>query len=308
MRARGIGLLDLPAAAEYRRNRHPASARDLVAAAAAAIRRSPFTGLLRARDAEADACDLYTHAVGRPFRDTDRPTPAERRRFQRLVARRVAGEPVALILGGVEFFGLWLSVVPGTFAPRSSSEGLAQAAIRRLRRRQAPIAVDVATGVGPVALAIAAALPTATVVGLDISERAVAVARRNARSLGIQNVAFRRSDGLSRLPRRWRGRVDVMTAHPPYVPRHEVADLPPEVKEHEPRHTLTDGSVDGLGLVRALAAAAPDWLRSGGWLLLEVSPDRSRQAATVLRRAGLVGVRSLRPSLPVTRIVVGRRP
>lgn len=286
--------------------RHRAT--DLVVAAAAAIRASPHVGLLRAADARADAADLLTHVVGRPLVGDEMVPDRARRRFQRLVRRRVAGEPVALLLGEVEFCGLRLAVRQGTFAPRASTEALALAAVRRLARRRTPVAVDVATGVGPVALAVAAAVPGAVVWGLDISPRAISVARANARRLGLTNVHFRRSDGLARLPAALRGRIDVVTVHPPYVPRSEVDDLPDEVRHHEPRHTLTDESADGLGLVRELAAAGTGWLRPGGWLLVEVSPDRARAVRSALVGAGLTEVRSRRHALPVTRIVVGRRP
>jgi release factor glutamine methyltransferase len=283
----------------------PRTATALLDKAEAAIARSPHASLWNARDARLDAEELLDIARGRSGTD-GRLSSGERRRFAALVDRRVAGEPMALLRGNVEFLGLRIGVRPGTFAPRMSTEALALAAIRRLRRRQRPVAVDVATGVGPVALAIANELPRAEVHGLDISARAVAVARANARELAL-SASFHVSDGLDSLPRRLRGRVDVITLHPPYVPCKDVSDLPREVSGYEPRHTLTDESPDGLGLVRRLAAECPDWLRPGGWLLVEVSPDRARQTRSVLVRAGLTEVSSQRPAeLPVTRVVVGR--
>ena len=281
----------------------------LLTDAEAAILASPNANLWRPWVARVDAEELLETALGRSGAAAQGgevvPAPAAAR-FRRLVARRVAGEPIALLRGGVEFRGLHLEVRKGTFAPRLSTEALAGEAIRRLRRRPGPVAVDVATGVGPVALAVGHEVPQADVHGIDISKRAITVARANARRLELANVAFHCGDGLGGLPRRLRGRIDVLTVHPPYVPQLEVRDLPREISVYEPRHTLTDGSIDGLGLVRTLATDASEWLRRGGWLLVEVSPDRARSVRSILRRAGLVDVRSLRPTLPVTRVVVGR--
>jgi len=283
----------------------PPTVTALLAEAEAAIARSPHASLWSPRDARLDAEELLDIARGGSDRDSQ-VTAVQRHRYRALVKRRVAGEPMALLRGSVEFRGLDIAVRPGTFAPRMSTEALAEEAIRRLRRRSRPVAVDVATGVGPVALAMANEVPGAEVHGVDISPTAVSVARANRRRLGL-SASFHLSDGLDQLPRRLRGCVDVITVHPPYVPRRDVSELPREVSGYEPRHTLTDESPDGLGLVRRLAAECHQWLRPGGWLLVEVSPDRARQARSALISAGLVEVRSLRPAqLPVTRVVVGR--
>lgn len=276
-----------------------------------AIRASPAVDLWRSSDARVNAEELLGKVIGKEIagEDLDREVPpVQARRFRRLVERRVAGEPVALILGETEFRGLTLKVRKGVFVPRSSSELLAGEAIRRMRGRRDPVAVDVATGTGPVALSMAREVSGARVYGLDIAPRALSVGRENARRLGIGGVTLLRSDMLSGLPKEVRGRVDVVTCHPPYVARGVVRTLAKEIREFEPVESLTDGSDDGLGMVRALAADTPAWLRRSGWLLIEVSPDLSRQVATVLRRAGFAEVRSRRDSLGATRVVTGRRP
>ena len=100
-----------------------------------------------------------------------------------------------------------------------------------------------------------------------------------------------------------------MTLHPPYVARGEMRELPQEIRRFEPVHTLTDRSRDGLGLIGRATAGAPGWLKSGGWLLIEVSPDRARGTATVMRRAGFTDVRStVDRGFKVTRVLVGRWP
>ena len=258
-----------------------------------------------------DAEELMTAVLATPLAAETRRralTPEQRRRFSTMVSRRVSGEPVAQIVGAFSFRGLELRVRRGVFGPRSSSELLAAEAIRALRRRpHAGVAVDVATGSGPVALAVAHEVPAAEVWGVDISGDAVKLGRENARRLHIGNVRFKVSDMLDALPTRLRAQVDVLTIHPPYVARRDVRTLPREIREYEPLHSLTDGSDDGLGLVRRLAADAPEWLRPGGVLLVEIGTYLSRPAQAALRRAGLSDVRWTKDSLGVTRVVSGRR-
>jgi release factor glutamine methyltransferase len=193
------------------------------------------------------------------------------------------------------------------FSPRASSELMVELAVSRLRRRRGRrVAVDVASGTGAVALAIGAQTRGSEVWGTDISPDAARLGRTNARRLHLDNVRFAAGDMFASLPRHLRGAVDVLTIHPPYVARDEVRSLPVEIRRFEPRHTLTDGSDDGLGLVRRLADDAPGWLREGGFVLVEIAPYLARAAATVLRRGGLGDVRSHRDSLGITRVVVGR--
>ena len=167
------------------------------------------------------------------------------------------------------------------------------------------VAVDVACGAAPVACAVAAALPSAEVWGLDIDPAAVALSRANARRNHLGNTRFRVSDLLAALPGRLRGEVGAFTMHPPYVARFEVRALPREIRGFEPRHTLTDGSPDGLGLVRDLVDEAPAWLRRGGVLLLEVAPYLSRSVQALMRRAGLEVTVQADPG-GITRVVGGR--
>jgi len=240
--------------------------------------------------AREDAEDLLALALGVQPEALDGlaevPARAERR-FHDYLERRAAGEPVALIRGTVDFAGLTLAVRPGVFVPRGTSELLARTAIATLRRRTVGVAVDVACGAGPVACTVAAALPAAEIWGLDIDPAAVALSRANARRNHLANVHFRVSDLLAGLPGRLRGEVGAFTMHPPYVARQDVRALPREIRGYEPRHTLTDGSPDGLGLVRSLVDEAPGWLRRGGVVLVEVAPFLSRPVQSLMRRTEL---------------------
>jgi release factor glutamine methyltransferase len=256
-----------------------------------------------------EAEELLFHALGGrdPEPREEIPTAAARR-FGRWVARRMKGEPIPYILGFAEFRGLHLAARPGVFVPRHSTEFLAEQAIRRLRgRRGRPMAVDLATGGGTVALAIANEVRKARVFGTDVSASAVALARRNASRLGLR-ASFFRGDLFGGLPEAIAGAVDVVTLHPPYVARDELRELPDEIRRFEPVHTLSDRSVDGLGLVGRTIAESPEWLRSGGWLCIEIAPDRARSVVTALRRAGFHEARSTKGGIGVTRVVVGRVP
>lgn len=257
-------------------------------------------------DEDDQAWDLLAYAGGAELEDDDHVPAAVRRRFERLVQRRSTGEPLAYILGWIDFRDFRLGIRPGCFVPRLTSEFLAEQAIRRLRRRRRPVHVDLATGIGPIAIASARAVPHAGVWGLDISRRALNQAKENAAELSLKNVAFRRSDLFSSLPRRLQRGVDVVTIHPPYVSQNEVSTLPVEIKEFEPRHTLTDGSADGLGLVRRVVSEGPRWVRSGGWLLIEITPSEFRPIRRLLTEAGYKDVRSTRGPMRHTRVIVGR--
>jgi release factor glutamine methyltransferase len=275
------------------------------------IGRSRAVDLWRASDARVNAEELIEFLLGREIStdDLDVPMSAQQtHQYRNLVRRRILGEPVAMITGRTEFMGMDLEVRPGVFIPRNSSENLALQAIARLRRRPKPVAVDIATGSGPVALAIAKRVSSAKVWGVDISEEALEVARRNASRLGLTNVKFLQSDLLSSLPKSLRRRVDSFTIHPPYVARGEIRTLPKEIREFEPAHTLSDRSDDGLGMVRRLADDGPRWLAPGGWVFVEVSPNLSRQVRGILQRGGFHRVQSLRDSLGATRVICGALP
>ncbi len=283
-------------------------ASDVLARAVATLRASPAIDHWQKDREEIEADDLLCFALGvDELAGDEEVPPAVRRRFERMVARRATGEPVQLIKGFAVFRGLEILARPGVFVPRDSTEFLAEQAIRRLRRRRRPVAVDLACGGGTVGLAIADEVPSAEVYGTDISAEAIRVARRNAVRLELPNARFFTGDLFGALPARLRGVVDVITLHPPYVAKGELRELPDEIRRFEPTHTLTDRSADGLGLVSRAAAESGGWLKRGGWLLIEVSPDRARAVATVMRRHGFREVRStVDAGFKVTRVLVGR--
>lgn len=289
----------------------PTTAGGLIHEAVQRLKRSPAIEHWPSDRERWDAEQLMAFVLGLDDEVPDEDEPVDgrrRRRFRELVRRRAGGEPLAQIFGYTRFHGLKLAVTPGIFVPRQSTEFMVDQALRRLRGRRRPIAVDLATGGGPVALAVAYTLRRAEVHATDLSAEAVRVARRNARRLRLANVSFRRGDLYGPLARRLAGAVDAVTIHPPYVPRSDVETLPLEIRGFEPEDTLTDYSDHGLGIAERAAVEGRDWLRSGGWILMEVSPDRARAVRSLLVRAGYRDVRSTIGPPQVTRVVVGRAP
>ncbi|HEX6261778.1 MAG TPA: HemK/PrmC family methyltransferase [Actinomycetota bacterium] len=284
-------------------------ARELVREGERRLKRSPAIDHWPADRERREAAALLAKALGH---DEEEPEDLDASvsgraaaRFRRLVRRRAGGEPMGHILGWTEFRGLRLRVRPGAFVPRQSSEWTVEQTVRRLRPRPRPVHVDVATGIGPIALAVASEVPKAEVHGTDLMPEGLRQARRNARALGIRNASFHVGDLLDPLPGRLRGKVDAVTGHIPYVPLAEVDDLPLEVRGFEPEATLTDYS-DGMSLLERAVLEACGWLRPGGWLLMEVSPDRSRAVKALMQRAGYAEVRSTKGWPEISRTVVGR--
>jgi release factor glutamine methyltransferase len=257
-----------------------------------------------------DAEVLLSHVIGVNPDDLDVTADvgdAAARKFEVLAKRRVRGEPVALITGEFEFRDLLLMTRKGVFIPRYSSDLLVDQAVAFLRRKRTTrVAVDVCTGAGGVPIAIANEVNKATVFGLDISRAAVRLGADNAKRAGVRGVKFLAGDLLDPLPKSLRGRVSAITMHPPYVASGEIKDLPREILDWEPVHTLTDTSDDGLGLVRRFADDAPVWLAPGGRVFIEIGPHLARKAATIFKRAGYTDVAIKRDEVGATRVVVAK--
>lgn len=206
----------------------------------------------------------------------------------RLVARRVAGEPLEQVLGWAELDGVRVRLAPGVFVPRRRTAVLAREAVRRARaaagrRGRPPLVVDLCCGSGAIAAVVLAALPGAEVHAADVDPAAVACARTNLPPSAAVHVG----DLYAALPPRLAGRVDVVVANAPYVPTAHVALLAPEARLHEPRAAL-DGGPDGLDVVRAVLASAGEWLAGGGCVLVEAGDEQSAAAQAAAEAAGLV--------------------
>lgn len=203
--------------------------------------------------------------------------------LERLVQRRVAGEPLEYVLGWVEFDGFRYAVEPGVFVPRQRSELTVARAAELAARFADPVVVDLCCGNGALGAAVLRRLGTGRLLAADVDATAVRCAERNVGPVG--GIALL-GDLFAPLPDELRGRVDVLVAHVPYVPTDAIALMPPEAREHEP-HTSLDGGPDGLRLFARVAAEAPAWLSSGGCVLMETSTGQVPAAQASLQAAGL---------------------
>jgi release factor glutamine methyltransferase len=220
--------------------------------------------------AQRDAELLARHAAGWDLASwlARRGEPADAQvlaRFATLIERRLAREPIAYIRGVQEFWGREFRVSPAVLIPRPETELLVEAALAFLTARPRAIVVDVGTGSGCIAITLALEAPHAWIYAVDISADALALARRNAATLGASGICFLEGRYLASSPRP----VDLIVSNPPYVAQRDAPALPPEVRDYEP-HVALFGGDDGWRDIRILLAEASAALAPGGRLLMEI--------------------------------------
>ncbi len=191
--------------------------------------------------------------------------------FRRLLERRLEGVPLAYLTGTKEFWSIPFEVTPSVLVPRPETEGLVEKVLE-LSTREAETIVDVGTGSGCIAIALAGELPRAEIHAVDISERALRVARRNAARQKASRIAFHRSDLLSAFRGTGR-RFDFIVSNPPYISRGEWDGLPADVRDFEPRRALLAGE-SGLELIERLVRRAGTFLKPGGYLVFEIGEEQ----------------------------------
>jgi release factor glutamine methyltransferase len=257
--------------------------------------------------ARLDAELLLGHALGlgrvELYTGFERPlSEAELSDCRELIARRAKREPVAYILGRWGFRGLDLVVDPRVLVPRPETELVVERCLALLVGVAAPDVLDLGTGSGAIALALASELPEARVSGCDVSEDALDVARGNGERLGI-GVEWIRSDLFDGLDSR---RFSLVVSNPPYVAEADLAGLDPEVRDWEPRGATVAGAT-GLEVIERITAEARIALGPGGALVLEIGAGQAGVVAALLEGAGLADVGCQRDHAGIERIVWGRR-
>jgi release factor glutamine methyltransferase len=214
--------------------------------------------------------------------------PEDRRTaLDSLVARRSQGEPLAYVLGEQHFWTLRLKVSPVVLIPRPETELVVERALHHLSQHQAAKVLDLGTGSGAIALAVAWERPAAQVMAVDQSVAALEVARENALINSISNVAFIHSDWFSAIPPQ---RYDLILSNPPYIAEGDP-HLDAAVLAHEPTAALISGR-DGLAAIRHIALNAADFLAPDGWLVLEHGWQQAGAVRQLLESAGWSGVAS----------------
>ncbi len=265
-------------------------------------------GRLSGPDARHEAEILLLHVLGRDrawlFAHGDVPiTDVDAGAFEALLSRREAGEPVAYLTGSRGFWTLDLHVTPDTLIPRPETELLVELALARLPQEQPVRVVDLGTGSGAIALAIAMERPLASVIATDADPDTLAVALGNARRNGIGNVEFRHGSWYSAVDD---AVFDVIASNPPYIaegdPHLQQGDL-----RFEPPTALSSGA-DGLEAIREIVSGAPAHLRPGGWLLLEHGWDQGEAMRGLMSRAGFVEVATVGDLEGRDRVTVGQYP
>ncbi|WP_439620765.1 peptide chain release factor N(5)-glutamine methyltransferase [Gemmata sp.] len=232
-----------------------------------------------------DAQVLLAHVLGCKKVDLlvnfdQQPPEADRNRFKELIQRRIAGWPVAYLVGARDFYLLTFEVTPAVLIPRPETETLVAEALAFLKPKTAPAVLDVGTGSGCIGVSIAHQKKDAHATAIDVSPDALEVAKRNAAKAGVADrMTFLQGDLFGPLPAG--ATFDLIASNPPYIAAGEFAGLQAEVRDHEPRAAL-DGGADGLAFYRRIAAAVGPFLKPGGKLLLEVGSTQDEAVRGLL--------------------------
>ena len=236
-------------------------------------------GAILARSLNTDPLELYAH----PERRVGQEHAAA---FEKLLRRRLAGEPLAYVIGKREFYSRSFVVTPDVLIPRPETETLAELAVETARRMKSPRILDLGTGSGCLAVTLFLEVRNCEVFASDVSAPALAVAKENARANNAW-VRFVNSDLLGCFAT---SSFDMIISNPPYVSEAEYAELSAQIRRYEPRTALLGGE-DGLEHIRKIAATARRVLREGGFLLLEIGAGQAENAESIIREKGFSDIR-----------------
>lgn len=253
---------------------------------------------------------LLSHALGCKktalYTRWDEPVDEERRgRFRELIKRRLDGSPIQHLIGYREFFLLDIEVSPDVLIPRPETELLVTEALNRIKGYAAPGVLDIGTGSGCIAVSVAHRSPAARVTAIDISPKALDVAKRNARRHGVaERIRFFEGDLFA--PLSDADRFDLIVSNPPYVSASEFENLPRHVRDFEPRLALEAGP-QGFDVHDRLIPAAGRFLEPGGWLLLEIGFAQEEGIKRRLTDAGFELAPAIRDDQRHPRVMAGRK-
>jgi len=263
-------------------------------------------------DALPEAEMLVFHAVNRNRLDAYIENPeiksADSAKVRRLLQRRLKGEPVQYIIGHIEFCGLCIKVGKGVLIPRPETELLVEEVIRAISDQRSAVSsktvkslslLDLCTGTGCIALALAREFPEAGVYGTDLSKEAVAYAKKNAKANNIENIRFRQGSLFDAVKAK---RFDIITANPPYIRRDEIETLQREIRDWEPVAAL-DGGLDGMDFYRAILSSVGDYLNPDGFIFLELGYDQAEGVQKIARAEGFSEITVIKDYAGIGRIL-----
>lgn len=226
-------------------------------------------------------------------------------KIQKLIERRLEGEPVAYITGEWEFYGLPLTITRDVLIPRSDSEVLVDTAAELLRGRQGLRILDLCTGSGCIGIALAQAVPGARLVLSDVSAEALKVCRLNVLKNHLtQRITCVRAD-VKETPPMLLGTFDLIVCNPPYIPTSDIEGLDASVKDYEP-HDALDGGADGLDFYRCLAGIWRKAIKPGGYLAVECGIGQSQEVKDIITDSGFIYYRTVKDTQGIERVLVGR--
>ncbi len=267
-------------------------------------------------DAGREAEIIITNCLGIDrtlfYRDNPYIPEEELKKIEKFLQRRSGSEPLQYILGYVEFYGLKIKVGKGILIPRPETELLAIKAIKNVRSsRLTPLRIlDLCTGSGCLALAIAREFPGAKVYGTDTSDVAIMYAKENAEINGIKNVIFLKGSLFEPIKKLFTTYCslfifDLIVSNPPYIKRDDINNLQLEIKDWEPIEAL-DGGKNGLDYYRVIVPEARDYLREGGHLILEMGAEQSNDVKKIAVKAGFSEVSLIKDYAGIERILIAK--
>ncbi len=267
-------------------------------------------------DANREAEIIVSHCLGTDrtvlYRDNPVINKGQLEEIDKFLKGRSKREPLQYILGYIDFFGLKIKVGKGVLIPRPETELLAEEAIKAVKREALSVIriLDLCTGSGCLALALAREFPDAKVYGTDTSENAIRYAKENAELNCINNVTFLLGNlfnPIEKLVTHHPSPVnfDLIVSNPPYIRKNDIKNLQLEIKDWEPVEALNGGE-DGLDYYRAIIPEAKGYLKEGGYLIFEIGAGQSREVIRIAEEAGFINISLIKDYAGIERIIVAR--